>query len=426
MKQLLYILFSLFCLTQASYAATLSGTVYNSGSCTPATGIMVYARDSGYNNIDSAVTNSAGFYSINIPSTLYPTAGGIIHVNTPFVGGWTVYKPGLDAYCNLATAPGASSYGIIDVYAYLGAASGTSQNIQAGKIWLIRREVDPVTLDTTLTAIDSSIYATRFNSSYPFATICRFLLTCWSTSDRYLVKSALLPSDPAYSSYLPTYSDSALVWNASSPISLPSATGSVNIYMKQGANPGGPGFVGGSVVLGANKNAGVGDPLSSRMLLLTKSNGQAVGYTYSDASGKFQFSNLAVGTYKIFGDAAGKANPPLTVTISAGSPSISNIIFEENSKKFEGHFASTGIATISNAGGVSVYPNPAKDMIKVQGLGVFEGVKTLILTNPAGQEVSRQEVKDDQGQIPSTLLPAGVYILEVRTNTVSSFFRVVK
>jgi hypothetical protein len=421
MRLNLLFLFCLLFMAAKGNAATLTGTVTSSTTCAAVSGAKVYALDSSHSVIDSAVTNSAGFYSINIPSTLYTAAGGVVAVVTDSAGAWTTYKPGLDAYCNVVHGNGPVR--LIRGVAMLGGDTGI---IQACKIWLIRRDINPVTFDTSLTAIDSNIYATRFDSTtpYTFPTMYNFQIPCASASDRYFVKAALLPSDPNYAYYLPTYSDSALVWNAADLLSTPNHL--VNVYMKQGTNPGGPGFIGGSVLLGANKSTAVGDPLSSRTLILTTLSGQAIGHTQSDASGKFQFSGIPIGTYKIFGDAAGKSNPALIVTLTQANSSISNVVFEENNKKFEGHLATTGISTASNLAGVSIYPNPAKDVIKVQGLEAYAGLKTIVLRNLAGQELSRQQIEGNLGQISIAALPSGVYLLEVHTMSGSGTFRVVK
>lgn len=421
MKQTLLLVLSLLCLVNKAHANTVSGTVASSTTCAPLSGVVVYAFDSTRSWKDSAVTNASGFYSINIPSTLYTAAGGTLMVSTSTTSNWTIYKPGLDAHCNLITSNG-TTWGVVYGDAVLGSGLG---NIQAAKLWLIRRDVNPTTLDTVLTAIDSNIYVTRFSPAQTDANMFRFMVPCVTASDRYLVKAALLPSDPAYMSYMPTYSDSALSWNADTAISI-SASPFVHIYMKQGVNPGGPGFIGGSVLLGANKSAGVGDPLNHRILFLTTSTGKGIGYTYSDASGKFSFSNLPLGTYKIFGDAPGKTNPALTLTLSQTNSSVSDVIFEENSKKFEGHLGTTGVSITQGLAGISVYPNPVKDVVRVQGLEAIEGSKTLVLTNLAGLELSRHQISMGEGNISTAALPSGIYLLEVRTNAGNTYFRIVK
>src|SRR5437764_808468 len=62
-----------------------------------------------------------------------------------------------------------------------------------------------------------------------------------------LVKAALLSSNSSYWSYLPTYKENSLTWNTAHAASF--TLGANNIHMVAGTNPGGPGFIGGSVLL---------------------------------------------------------------------------------------------------------------------------------------------------------------------------------
>ncbi len=231
---------------------------------------------------------------------------------------------------------------------------------------------------------------------------------------------------PSYSSYLPTYYTSSLNWSGATALSIANLTSSAtNVSLISGTNPGGPAFVGGSVILGANKTAGVGAPLSKRILILTKSSGEAIGYVYSDASGKFQFPNLPYGSYKIFGDAAGKANPQLSFTLSAASPRITDIVFEENSKSFTGHLNNVGVAG-TTLEALSVYPNPATAAVQVRGLEAIKGSKTLTLSTTTGALISRQVVETGNAVIATDNLPAGIYLLQVQTAQGNASFRIVK
>jgi hypothetical protein len=188
------------------------------------------------------------------------------------------------------------------------------------------------------------------------------------------------------------------------------------INLTAGLNPGGSGFIGGSVLLGANKSTGVGDPLKGRILLLTDASGQAVAFTYSDAGGQFSFSNLDYGTYQIFGDAWGKDNPPLTVTLSSASPSVSNIVFEENSSAFRGHYDAVGVPAEPGLASLSVYPNPASSYVSVQGLAAIEGDKQVLLRDIHGRLLSTTHVKAGlDASIPTSQLPPGMYLLQVQT-----------
>jgi hypothetical protein len=424
MQRLLLLLSSLFLTAATASAATLSGTVTSVATCSPMAGQKVYAIDSFMSWSDSAVTNSAGYYSMNIPSTVYAGSVGQLYVSTNACSAHKQiavdFRPGNDVYGNLVVC-GSSSilYGAVMLGANIA-------DPKAAKVWLIRRDVNPSTFDTSLVAVDSV-----FVTSGPFVWnrgMYQFNMACPAVSDRYLVKAALLSSDPNFASYMPSYFDSGLTWNSRAPIAGSAiTTGGLyrNLNLKTGSNPGGPGFIGGSVLLGANKTAAVGDPLSSRMLILTTAAGKAIGYTYSDAAGKFKFNNVPLGSYKIFGDAGGKLNPELSFNITTAKPSVANIIFEENDTRFEGRLSTTNVARLNGLPGVSIFPNPATDYVRVNGLGSIKGIKTVVLRSITGQALSRQLVADNCS-VDIAALPAGMYTLSVQTEAGNATYSIVK
>lgn len=399
-------------------AATLSGTVTNASTSLPVSGQKIYVRDSFFTYRDSAVTNASGNYSITLPAASSLPNNGLF-VTTYACGGTYVngyFYTGSSITCNFSvcyTPPPPTTYMLHGNITLNGVT-----NSGPVKIYLIHRQYDTVLMDTTLTAIDS------------------FTTTSGSYSKTYtsmqggalLVKAALQSGHSSYASYVPTYYTSSLVWSGATILSssnLNTST-SININMIAGANTGGPGFVGGSVVLGANKTAAVGDPLPGRMLILTNSTGQGIAYTYSDASGHFAFSNLAVGTYKIFGDAWGKTNPALTFTLTNAKPTVSNIVFEENSTSFKGSLntLSVGSATLSN---INVYPNPVTDRLIITGLDNISGSKTVSLCDVTGALVQKLVFGQGQPVIMNTAnLANGIYLLQLQTEAGTTNFRVVK
>jgi len=424
MQRLLLILLSLFLTASAASAATLSGTVTSVATCAPVAGQKVYAVDSSQSWKDSAVTNSAGYYSITIPATVYAGSAGQIFVTT-YACGTTVYsqcgyRPGNNIYNNLVVCGTLPAIGGAVI---LGANVGYPK---AAKVWLIRRDINPSTFDTTLTAVDSA-FITSGPNSWDVSWF-QFRMACPNPSDVYLLKAALLPSDPNYASYLPSYFDSGLTWSSRMPFigqDFITPSGGFYVNLKPGSNPGGPGFVGGSVLVGANKSTAVGDPLSSRMLILTTAAGKAIGYTYSDAAGKFKFNNVPVGAYKIFGDAGGKWNPELSFSITAAKPTVNNIIFEENNAKFEGHLSTTGVARLNALPGVTVFPNPATDYIRVEGLSAIKGMKSIVLSSITGQAISRQ-ILEGNCRVDIASLPPGMYTLSIQTEAGNATYSILK
>jgi hypothetical protein len=395
---------------------TASGTVTHS-TFGPVAGIKVYLMDSsaslGVTYRDSTLTNSSGKYSFTVATSVssyrvYANACGS-RFSSPIY--YTLY--GSFTINLLLSCP----------YTIGGAVSKQGGGVAASaKVYLIAQYYDTVgsVIDTLLVALDST--TTNSAGQYSFSNP-----GYWIMPQR--IKAALQPSDPSYWNYLPTYHDSSLRWSGAAIFGSSAWTSGANnlsVSLRSGTNPGGPGFIGGSVMVGANKSTAVGDPLAKRILLLTTVNDVAVGYTYSNASGAFSFSNLAYGTYKLFGDAGGKANPPLLITLSAGAASVSNVVFEENNKKFEGHIGNVGVHT-QNLDAVHLYPNPAGAFITLNGLNSIQGSKTIVVKNVAGAVVYSTETEaNDAFTISTEKLPAGVYLLQLNCTSGVRNMRFVK
>ncbi len=416
MKRLPLLLLALILTGLSAAAATLSGTVYSISTSLPVPNQKIYYQSAATLYVDSTLTNSSGGYSFTIPGGIpsfdslkvYTYACGAIAQK------WTAYF-GSNVSVNLSICtPPPSGYTLHGTVSLSGANNGTA------RLWLIRKQYDSTMMDTTLTAIDSFNTASTGGSysvtytSLPYGTL--------------LLKAALTAAHPQYNNYLPTYYTSALVWSSATPLTASNfvSTTATNITMTAGVNPGGQGFISGSVIAGAGKGAVVGDPLANRILILTTSAGVPVGYTFSNSAGKFSFSNLGYNTYKIFGDVWGKLNPALTFTLTQTKPGISNIVFEENSKKFEGRLGPAAISSIALEG-VTAYPNPFGSTISLSGLNHIEGLKTVVLRDITGKELLHQTYSNGQPVLISTgSLASGIYVLQLFTETGTACFRVLK
>lgn len=391
-------------------AAVVSGTVYVGGLGYAAGTKVIVHYFYPYQRI-STFTNSSGNYSITLPSNW--TSSYLTWEDSSACGrhSVSVYYSQTNMSYSDTLCPVRTIGGTVTLQGG-GAASGA-------KVYLIQQDTINVPVyDTTLTAIDSTF--TNSSGQYTFSRPNGVL------APNQLVKAMLMPSHASYSSYLPTYHDSALMWRSAHNFSANEwfwGSTNIDISLRGGSNPGGPGFIGGKVSLGANKN--VGDPLEDRLILLTTAAGQAVAYTYSDAAGLFSFSNLPYGSYLLFGDVWGKDNPALSVTLSANNPSIGNVEFEENSESFEGHLGSLGVST-APLHGLSIYPNPARDYVTVQGLSAIKGQKELALYDLAGKLISMQTVNGGVARFSVAALPAGAYILHVQTEEGRRSFQVIK
>jgi hypothetical protein len=290
--------------------------------------------------------------------------------------------------------------------AMAGTVSGTVTKGSTGNaaypatVYLIKKSYSSQLAAYTLTLLDSTV--TNSNGEYHFYNVT-------VPAGDLLVKAALDASNPDYSHYLPTYKENSLTWNNAHAVSF--TLGANNIHLIHGINPGGPAFIGGSVKQGANKSTGVGDPLPARLIILTTVNGDAVAFTYSDASGNFSFPNLAYGSYKLFGDVWGKQNPELLVNVDAVTPTVNDIIFQENSQNFAG--SATGINDPAINTSIKAYPNPVKDRLVVSIPDASDMITSASLTDLKGQVVYTRAFNATTVSIPMEDLPGGLYLLNV-------------
>jgi len=403
-----------------AHAATVSGTVTNASTSSPMGSHKVYILDSISYYLDSTLTNSSGVYSFTLPSSV--ATGNPLLVYTRACGATPMNfytYAGSNITSNFTVCSSAATYQVHGVVSL-----GSTTNNGLAKVYLIHQQFDSSIMAITLTAIDSTTTgSTGGGYSFSFSS-----MPYQFSYGSLLLKAVLLSSHPSYANFLPTYRTSSLVWSGATALTASnfSPSTATNINMIAGTNPGGAGFIGGSVLVGANKSTAVGDPLNSRILILTDNANMPVAYTYSNASGQFQFPTLAFGTYKIFGDAWGKSNPALTVTITAAKPSVSDVVFEENNTVFKGHIGSLGLSTsVLNA--VRVYPNPATDFVQLVGLNTISGSKNVILTDVTGSVISRQTIEQNgPASISVASLPAGVYMIQLQTSEGSASYKIVK
>lgn len=194
----------------------------------------------------------------------------------------------------------------------------------------------------TLTAIDTFRGSRRHFGGFYF----------WAPPGDYLVKAALTQADSNYAQYLPTYYGDSLLWSDATVVSPP-ARPYVRINLVPGVNPGGPGFTGGLISQGANRQGNI------------------------SASGDFQASTTQ------------RENQSLTTAITD--------LPEGNQP-------------------IKVYPNPAQDKLfvslELQQSGVFE----MTLCNALGQRVANDTRHLASGKQEVAWMfdvPAGVYLLQL-------------
>ena len=307
---------------------------------------------------------------------------------------------------NSVTIGGGSSNGII-----YGQISAGSNFADFGLVYLI--DFNPSTnlltaVDTT--TIDSSGYYGFTNVSY----------------GTYYVKAALSANSSYYNSYFPTYYGNQLLWSNATTVSLNSSSASANISLIAGNNPGGPGFIGGNVLQGANK--GPGDPIENVKIMLLDMSDNPIAIDITDANGDYGFSNIAYGTYKVWIDLPGKTTTPAQVTISAANPSSNNNNIVINSTTIVAGV--TNSPSMFDANMSKVYPNPTFENSKIEITLTEASQINVSIFNAVGQLVKSNTLELLSGKsvinIPSSELDNGIYTIIIEANMGQVYRKLVK
>jgi len=186
----------------------------------------------------------------------------------------------------------------------------------------------------------------------------------------YLVKVALDENSDDYEDYLPTYYGDVLFWDEAHFVGVPYDFFTADIHMVAGENSGGPGFIGGLVIEGANFTGFAdtrdedGDPIANVEIILLDESGNPVAYTYTNEDGEYEFDNLAWGTYQVVVEILGFEQAIFEITIGPNDPVVNNIIFEVDEDSVSS--VSTAIEDILVVNQFSIYPNPTNGELTIE------------------------------------------------------------
>lgn len=315
---------------------------------------------------------------ISVPLGMWQLIAEVTAFSGPFYSA-TYYK----SFNGLPSATG-SLYGNIT---NASGAAGPSE------VFLIQHD----TVTGSLTAIQNAYSTGTGSTQYQFGNI---------SPGNYLVKAALLPTNPLYLNHLPTYHPSGLFWNQATTVQVTAGSGSLApIQIIGGTNPGGPGFIGGLISQGANKGPGDPEPGVLVMLLDAGNGDNPIGFQYSDSLGAFGFSNIPYGTYKVYAEIPGKTTYPYIVTIDATHPNSDGIKIVVGSQVISG--IEQEEAAIPGKVGLP-YPNPSSDACYLP-VTLTSGMNLIMELSDLTGRTLMQETRN---------LPAGYNLLQIPVNEI--------
>ena len=201
---------------------------------------------------------------------------------------------------------------------YLSSTYDVDGHVYAGSNLADYAQVYLIRIDSLggMTAIDSAL-VNDSSGMYHFGGV---------EPGNYFTKAYLLPASAYYGEFVPTYHEEALYWEQADTI-LPGVTsGPYNIHLLEMSHyTSGSGNIQGTISNGTKISEG-GTPTAGVDVLILDPGANLLGYMITGSDGTFRFPEIALGTYTIYPELAGKQTVPATVTLDAEHLS-SDIVF---------------------------------------------------------------------------------------------------
>ncbi len=231
---------------------------------------------------------------------------------------------------------------------------------------------------------------------------------------QYLVRA--VPDTAAYPGTAGSYYVSTYYWTYADVLSaICDTTLQADIQLVGFGDLAGTGYISGYLGdLGIVRSDGPGTPWEGEGIVLESwPNAHLVAYTWTDADGHFNFTNVPFGTYRVIVDHPGL--PMLAyyvVTISAGSPTAQWLSYGALPEGISTY--SPTVVNTPTARPLTLSPNPsAQDLVWIDG--VADGAQDLLVVDAAGRTVLSTRVSAAGGrvQLDVARLQPGAYGVRV-------------
>ncbi len=295
------------------------------------------------------------------------------------------------------------------IYGYVHVDSVVNQPIDSFKVWLISYDAQT----SLLAAVDSMTVGSTGPASFQFMN---------KPAGIYRTKAHKLNQTAGSLGFAPTYRDSSLTWNgAQTFVHNNATTWSGGIFLRAALVTAGPGFVGGSVLQGANKGTADGDPVVNQLVFLRDAaTGALVRSAYTNSAGQYSFTNLPLGSYTVYPEEMNYATTPSpTLTLSASASSENNMLFKKDDVDMDiKPVSATGIGTAATASlDFTVIPNPTSGKVSLAIPGAVTRDADVRITSMTGQVVYVNRVSGARAALLDlSHLQGGVYFITVSSN----------
>ncbi len=232
----------------------------------------------------------------------------------------------------------------------------------------------------------------------------------------YLILAELMQGSTGYGEYLPTYYGDVLYWGDATVISLgePENPYNINLIPMDSYENGVADITG--IITQGNRLFGDGTPVTDVEIILLSESNIALDYRYSSEDGKFDFSTLAYGTYKVYAEVPGKSTSPALIILDENNQSAT-IGFEIT----EGAVHVLSVNEMENPSLTigEIFPNPVTDQAYIQ-VSLTEGTQVEInIFNQMGQKVYSEmqnlEIGSHKIALNTEGLIRGVFVFSINT-----------
>ena len=245
-------------------------------------------------------------------------------------------------------------------------------------------------------------------------------------TDSLRIKAAQIDSISG-TGYIPTYHTSSSYWNSATVFYHTSGTEDINqnINMGYGTVTSGPGFIGGSVLTGANRGTSTSVPAIGLQMLLFNSSGTLLQQTYTNDTGNYTFSNLPVGSYTVHPELINYNSTDYTsISITTAAPNVTAANFIEHTQSHTITPGTAGVANLNPAtSSVAAFPNPTTGYLNIQWQEAANDEGTVTISDITGREVHKTAIKMTQGtgvnQIDLSGLTNGLYLISVKSGNIN-------
>jgi len=225
------------------------------------------------------------------------------------------------------------------------------------------------------------------------------------SSFNYYIK--VIPNVTMYPNEIPTYFLNSPVFQYADSLSC-DVTQSFNSIA--GINPGGNGFISGTVGHGAGKNNELGQLIENLNIILVNQNNSVVAVTQTDINGEFQFSSLACNLYKIWIDDLRVDNDTAPIIELSSQECVQeNLQFTLNDLGFNQIKKVTGIKNSEKYLDIILYPNPANDYISINFNDNSIKNVTLEVVDVLGRIIYVENIDAKEIKINTLMWSSGVY-----------------